>query len=113
MMANARKYTEDEVRTEFLRHIWFLVHYWRDVSRERLMRGDEISQRLEGLAFSILVQLDGGADLPGFIVAPCPHPDDKAYHKSRGENWYPENHEANVTCDIGGYLHEMFYEEKP
>jgi hypothetical protein len=33
--------------------------------------------------------LDGGnIGLPAFNLVPSPHPDDKDYYKSVGENWY-------------------------
>ena len=78
----ARELTEAEVRTAFLHHVWSLVHYWDREPNRRSCRG-----RLEGLAFSLLVALDGCADgLPAFIVAPCPHPDDKADQQEDDEN---------------------------
>jgi hypothetical protein len=64
---------------------------------------------MEGLAFSILVMLDGGsAMLPGFVVAPLPDPSDKDYHIMKGENYFPENHDAaeKIKGDIAGALHE-------
>jgi hypothetical protein len=55
-----------------------------------------------------MVALDGGAmALPGFIVAPNPHPSDKEYHISEGSDYYPENHELDIKGDIAGGLHEL------
>lgn len=98
-----REYTTNEVRKQFLELVWTCVDYWGRLP------GKTPRERLEGLAFSMLVILDGATDLPGFIVAPCPHPDDKEFHKDEDENWFPENHESSVNCDIAGGLHELFY----
>lgn len=97
-----REYTTDEVRELFLDHVRQMVLYWERESRPKTTR-----ERLEGLAHSLLVLLDGGTVLPGFIVAPRPHKDDKAFCKSDGENWFPEA--PDVPSDIGGCLHELFY----
>ena len=54
--------------------------------------------------------IDGASPtLPGFLLIPDPHPDDKAYRRDRGENWYPE---AAEGIDIAGSLHEEFYNPK-
>jgi len=99
-----REYTMEEVREIFLNHVNNMVHFWNDQDE-----GNQLD-RLNGLAFSILVALDGGSSgCPGFIVAPHPHPDDKEYcEKKTGENWYPQNNSAQVKCDISGCLHETF-----
>lgn len=94
----AREYTQQEVRDNFLRHVRAIVDYW---SNQPGKPRDHIS----GCAFSILVALDGGsAEFPGFRVIPYPHPDDKSYCQSQGENWYP-----NDGCDIAGCLHEYLF----
>lgn len=96
--------TTEEIRDEFLAHLAGLVRYWDRVdgtSREKL----------NGLAFSILTTLDGCCDgMPAFIVAPCPHPDDKAFHEADGDDWYPENEERTLRGEItnGVMLHEMW-----
>jgi len=99
-----REYTMEEVREIFLGHIHMMVNYWDSDPRI-----ENQTARLEGLAFSILVALDGGASgCPGFIVAPSTHPSDKEYHRKNLENWYPQNNDAVVKCDISGCLHETF-----
>lgn len=106
--AMAREYTMEEVREIFLRHVHHLIDYWEDEGEAVTSR-----DRLEGLAHSLLAMLDGcSADAPGFIVAPLPHKDDKERLESLGENWYPENDETLVNCDIGGALHDLFYKYK-
>lgn len=98
-----REYTMEEVRSMFLEHVHNLVDYW-----ERLP-GKEMKERLEGLAFSILVALDGeSATLPSFMVVPDPHEDDKAYFQNEGENWFPE---PAQQLDGLEWLHEHFYEK--
>jgi hypothetical protein len=73
------------------------------------VRLEEMSRlRLEGLAHSIFVLLDGNATaLPGFVVAPAPHPSDREYCIENGENFFPEAPEG--ACDIAGELHERMY----
>jgi hypothetical protein len=76
-----------------------MVDYW-----EHQPAGKRDS--LEGLAFSILVALDGECGgLPGFSVKPLPHRSDKRYLKSIGENWYEQT-------EIAGSLHEVFLDLK-
>lgn len=102
-----RMLTEEEVRETFLRHVWKLIEHWNDAPRY-----PEPRAKLEGLAFSILSTLDCGnvGGLPGFVVAPRPLPDDKAYAIEHNQNWYPQNHESKVECDIAGVLHEEFHD---
>jgi hypothetical protein len=85
------------MRERFLRHVASVTDYWAELP-------DKTPQeRTAGVAFSILVALDGETlALPGFNVVCRPHPDDKKYCKSKGCNWTPDG------CDIGGALHEQF-----
>ncbi len=99
-----RELTVEEVRNKFLKHCRLLVDYW-DKVEDRTTK-----EKISGAIFSVLAMLDGSnIDLPGFIVAPRPHENDKKFCKKEGENWYPENHKSNIKCDIGGSLHEMFH----
>ena len=98
----SREYTEEEIRKKFIKAIWSNINYWKNESR-----APSLEEKMEGLAFSILVLLDGGsAMMPKFIVAPDPHPDDKQYYIENGENYFPEN------CDISGGLHEILNKYK-
>jgi hypothetical protein len=112
-MNKPRELTEEEVRERFLDHLWVMIDYWAaEGERDRKPRRDS----LEGLAFSLLAALDGeAADLPGFIVAPHPHPDDKAFRRDNGEDWFPSNHklDSKIKADIAGVLHELFYSRNP
>jgi hypothetical protein len=102
--STSRAYTQDEVRDKFLTHVAHLVEFWSN-----LQNGMPYRTRLEGLAHSILASLDGSAAaLPGFVVAPAPHPTDCTYCMEQGENWYPEA--PAVECDIAGHLHELIFE---
>lgn len=102
----SKEKSTEEVREEFLNHIRCLVNEWASVENK------STKEKLNGLAFSILAMLDGeSADLPSFIVAPLPHEDDKQFSIKHGEDYYPENHNSNINCDIAGILHDLFYEK--
>ncbi|MFE4571359.1 hypothetical protein [Paenibacillus chitinolyticus] len=101
----SREKVADEIVAELIEHIRGQICLWESMDISSL-------DKLNGLAFSILVALDGDADgVPGFIVAPRPHPDDKQFNKDRGINYYPENHQLDeeIKADIGGILHEHLY----
>jgi hypothetical protein len=102
-MDDPRELTETEVRDNFLELCYGYIRFWEELPEKSL------HERMAGVVFSILVMLDGeSADLPSFIVAPFPHPDDKEYNRLHGENWYPQNLEQNINCNIAGGLHEYF-----
>lgn len=98
-----RAYTENEVREMVQAHIRGLVTYWASEGGSNVSVHETRRARLEGLAFSIMVMLDGGSALPGFSVMPNPSPDDQAFNKSRGEHWFPDD------IDIAGSLHETLF----
>lgn len=101
----SREYTEEEIRETFLEQLHIMVDYW-DKIKEHDTRG-----KLSGLCHSILAMLDGRMlVLPGFVIAPCPHEDDKAFNIKEGRNYFPEAPE--VECDIGGDLAALFYHIK-
>lgn len=90
--------TESEVKELFLDHILDMAEYWHQqhgADREQLLN----------MAFSILVAIDGAGALPKFILAPDPHPEDREFRNSQDDDWYPENHDSDVACDITGELH--------
>ncbi len=75
------------------------VRWWLNETRVSTTK-----EKLDGLAFSILVLLDGGRiDIPGMTLIPGPHPEDKEYHKEQCQNWWPDDE------DIGGALHEEWH----
>lgn len=100
-----RAYTAEEVRDKLLAHVRAMVAYWDTVTtNEGPMTQRE---RLDGLAFSILVMLDGDTmDLPAFDLYPAPHPEDKAFHQQEGENWF------DPECPVSYALHEFYYIKK-
>lgn len=102
-----REYTVDEVREKFLDAVRNIVEYWKNVENV------DYEDRLGGVAFSILVLMDGGQiDIPEFILAPNPHPEDKDYLIGEDENYFPENYQSDINCNIGGYLHELFHKRE-
>lgn len=99
-----RAYTPEEVRAMVLSHIRELSRYWATLPEPKTVR-----ERCDGLAFSILVMFDGGSlGLPALNVSLSPHPDDEAYHKDHGENWFEDGMVIN-DCQ----LHELFYAAAP
>ena len=107
--AEPHELSRDEIREEVARQIWRIVDYWES----KFPADVPLRRRLSGVAFSILVMLDGGVpDIPGFIVKPDPHPDSREWHKMRGENWYPDGPEAERP-DITGELHGDFISSDP
>jgi hypothetical protein len=94
--------TNDQVREDFLRQIWAYIGWW-----EHDERTPDVHDKLTGLAHSILTIIDGATSLPGFVLAPSPHPEDRQYYKDQDSDWYPETPE--VPTDISGALHELFY----
>lgn len=108
MKNSPKQYTEQETREKFLKHVWDILEYWQTLP-EHTER-----ERMSGAAFSILAMIDGcNIGVPKFILAPDPHPNDKAYLKNEGENYFAENHTAEIACDIAGSLHELFHKYQP
>lgn len=92
-----RAFTRKEMQDAFIDLLRGYVEYWLTEPRVTGVR-----DKLEGLAFSMLVILDGGTPLPGFNLIPAPHSSDAAYHYSQGKNWW-------VPTDIAGELHEVWH----
>lgn len=113
MSDQPREYTVDEVRDMFMDHVRNMITYWQKAPyREEFhhLNESESDWRVSGVVHSILCALDGcSMNLPGFILAPAPHPDDREYNKTNNCNWFPENN-IPINCDIGGYLHELLYQ---
>jgi hypothetical protein len=102
-MEQPRELTETEVRDKFLEYCNTSIKYWENLPNKSL------HERMKGAVFSILVAIDGeSASLPAFILAPFPHSDDREFRELNNENWYPENSEEFIDCDIAGALHEYF-----
>jgi|CXWL01.1.fsa_nt_gi hypothetical protein len=108
----SRAYTEKEVKKMLFDTLWSYIDYWAETGKQQ--KNKPLREVLSGVVFSTLVILDGGADgMPGFLLAPCPHEDDKDYHKENDKNWFPENNNHNLKCELGGGLHDEFYKHDP
>ncbi|KKN46557.1 hypothetical protein LCGC14_0671510 [marine sediment metagenome] len=92
--------TAGEVREKFLDYVRNLTVYWEKVSNKSSF------EKLQGLAFSIMVLIDGGTMMPGFDIVCRPHPDDEEYHKDQGTDWYPDGVVIN-KCQ----MHEVLWGE--
>lgn len=97
----SRAKTVEEVREEFLNIVRETARYWANVSDRT------IEEKCDGVAFSILVLLDGQTcGFPAVDMYPAPHKDDKEYSKENGINWYDPKKKFN-DC----YLHDLFYKK--
>ena len=99
-MNEPRAKTKQEMQKEFLDHLHANATYWANLP-------DRTPQeRCDGVIFSILVTLDGGSmALPAMDVSFHPHPNDKEFLKSQGEDWYEPNIIINNDCQ----LHELWF----
>ena len=103
----ARVLTTEEVRTNLLKHIKRIAHYWANLPNKTPQ------ERCDGTAWNILSALDGIAGgLPGFKIIPRTYDDDMEYNKANGNNWYPPapSEDTGDVCDVSGYLHSLYYE---
>jgi hypothetical protein len=103
----SKEKTVDVVRGEVLNHIRDMVNYWES------SEGKTSKEKLDGLAFSILVMLDGESNLPPFIVAPLESSENIQFAISEGRDYYPENKVeivSKIKCDIAGSLHDQYYQ---
>ena len=105
-----RAYTEEEVRDMLLSHIRTMVDYWVNLPHSpagKLGPQQELTirDRVEGVAFSILVALDGAAmGFPAAVTLKMePHPDDKEDAQANGENW------IEPGMEIADSLHDHFF----
>lgn len=98
----SKQITQDEARDKFIAHMWAMVEWW-----EKEDRCSSTRDRLAGLMHSFFAALDGRTlELPGCQVIPDPHPEDREYHISNGEDYYPD---AKEGMDIAGSLCERMY----
>lgn len=104
--AEPRQLNNEEVRAQFLETLAGIVSYWEGQTEQT------VRERLNGTVFSTLVLLDGGnAGMPGFCVSPAPHPEDEAYCREHGENWFPRAEPD--PHDIAGGLHARWHKFSP
>ena len=94
-----RARTPEELRDHFMDTCRALADFWAGVE-ERTCH-----ERLTGLVHSILCIFDGvNGGLPAFDIVASPHPDDKEYQRSEGEDWIEPGTVINDTM-----LHELLY----
>jgi hypothetical protein len=106
MSDEPRAYTADEVRDQLLQSVWQNVRYWGGHDGSNVPADRPKDECLQGVAFSILALLDGcEMSLPAFKLVPDPHPDDEAYCRGQGDNWYSPDH------PVEDMLHEHFYRD--
>jgi hypothetical protein len=109
-----RAWTKEEVREQILAHIRLMVNYWAQQGRsgglDNHAPGEDVYQAVaSGVAFSILTMIDGCAmDICALDLKLSPHPSDRAYNKSQGDNWY----KAGMVINDDMMLHDMFYVKK-
>ncbi len=96
------KITKDQAVDNFLEHIRALIWYY-----EREDRLPTSKEKLEGLAFSILVAFDGESDMPGMDIVMRPHPDDKDFRIEYGEDWYEDGMVINSDIE----MHERWHKK--
>lgn len=102
MNNKSRAYTEEEMQELFLDNVRVMIQYW-----ENETRASTSFDKLEGLAHSILVAIDGeSCAVPGFKLIPDPHSEDKQFHINKGSNYYPED------FDIAGSLHDNLFKKR-
>jgi len=102
-VSEARELTTEEVRKRFLENVVQSVRYWQGQTDQ------SVEARIEGVAFSILVALDGEAgDLPKFAVMPEPHPSEMDRDIANGDNYFPSL-SRDGAGDIAGGLHDRFH----
>ena len=103
-MDKPRAKTVKETREEFLRAIRGIAKYWGETDTRPM----SAQERCDGVAFSILVLLDGGTlGFPAVDMYPAPHEDDQKYHEKHGENWFNPDVAFN-NCQ----LHEFFHNKE-
>lgn len=90
--------SKDEVLQEYINHIKYLVTYWSTETRKT------DKEKCEGLAFSILVMLDGCAGLPPVtLVLDCAPESEQ--ETDDGEKYY----ERGMALNNDFMLHDLFF----
>lgn len=98
-----RQKTKNEIKKEFISNILSAIDYW-----EKEQSTPTTRQKMMGVAFSILVMLDGeDANMPAFIVAPDVNSLINKDCIKDGEDYYPAQ-DKEVKGNISGDLHELF-----
>lgn len=97
----SRAKTEEEIKEEFLTEVENISHYWTSLPNKTN------KERCEGVAFSIMVLLDGCSALPAINMHIAPHEDDKQYYIESNEDYYKDNMMFNNSM-----LHEQIFKNQ-
>lgn len=107
---SARPFTAKEIQKQIISYFRHSAEHWaKAVPRDpvSLSQGRQftVAERCNGVAFDILVLLDGriGA-YPAFDIYPAPHPDDKQACIELGQTYYDPETKVNDVL-----LHEMYF----
>lgn len=104
MNKSPRPYTKKEVKEMLLKQIHVRCEYWAKESRTT-----NTLEKLQGLAFSILVLLDGDSlELPKMDLVLRPHPSDKEFCEKEWRNWFKDG----MIINADSLLHDDFYEKR-
>ena len=97
----SRAKTEEEIKEEFLTEVENISHYWTSLPNKTN------KERCEGVAFSIMVLLDGCSAFPAISMHIAPHEDDKQYCIESNEDYYKDNMMFNNSM-----LHEQIFKNQ-
>jgi hypothetical protein len=106
--ATPRARTAEEVRAGFLNTCRDLADYWAE---PRITHDGGAAytchERLSGFLHSVLCVFDGvNGGMPAFDIVASPHPDDKEFHRSEGDDWIEPGTVINDCM-----MHELLYRE--
>jgi hypothetical protein len=94
-----RALTQDEARGIFMERVRSIAQYSAGVKNDPLDAANLT-------AFSILSLLDGSTiGFPAVDLHVQPHPEDKAWLKENGENWF----EPGMVLNDNTHMHEEFH----
>lgn len=103
-------YTEDECRELFLQSCRSHIRYWQEQQRNGTVTTEDA---ISGVVHSVLATIGGcSSDSPGFMLVPCPHPDDYDYYIAQGQRpWPVPEASASSLVDIGEQIQSFLYQE--
>lgn len=110
-----REKTPEEVSEKFFRHADKIVQVWSEVQL-----GDDMNKHYpdntdpfvikgHAMLYTLFGTLGGdNVELPAFIVAPNPSPEDKEFCIQTEQDWYPDNSNLDgyVKADLGPRLRD-------
>lgn len=93
-----REKLPDEVRDELIRTMRHRIRHSLTYSDPN----DKAAQT-DAALHAVLCIFDGVTGLPAFDLVVKPHPDDKEYNETLGQDWYP----SGVVINGNQYLHDL------